>query len=81
MVLRELEDRMRLIGWVVKLGAVGLVYLGMTSGIHVTLPDEILGYKVPASAQQWVDRNAQIAEYGTRTKASFQNIADTLGKH
>jgi len=81
MVLREREDRMRLIGWVVKLGAVGLVYLGMTSGIHVTLPDEILGYKVPASAQQWVDRNAQIAEYGTKTKASFQNIADTLGKH
>jgi len=81
MVLRELEDRMRLIGWVVKLGAVGLVYLGMTSGIHITLPDEILGYKMPASAQQWVDRNAQIAEYGTRTKASFQNIADTLGKH
>ena len=81
MVLRELDDRMRLIGWAVKLGAVGLVYLGMTSGIHVTLPEEILGYKVPASAQQWVDRNAQIAEYGTRTKASFQNIADTLGKH
>jgi hypothetical protein len=81
MVLREREDRMRLIGWVVKLGAVGLVYLGMTSGIHITLPDEILGYKMPASAQQWVDRNAQIAEYGTRTKASFQNIADTLGKH
>ncbi|HZY55553.1 MAG TPA: hypothetical protein VFE73_20020 [Reyranella sp.] len=72
---------MRLIGWVVKLGALGLVYLGMTSGIHITLPDEILGYKMPASAQQWVDRNAQIAEYGTRTKASFQNIADTLGKH
>jgi hypothetical protein len=81
MVLREREDRMRLIGWVVKLGALGLVYLGMTSGIHITLPDEILGYKMPASAQQWVDRNAQIAEYGTRTKASFQNIADTLGKH
>jgi hypothetical protein len=81
MVLRELEDRMRLIGWVVKLGAVGLVYLGMTSGIHVTLPDEILGYKVPAGAQEWVDRNAQIAEYGKKTTASFQNVADTLGKH
>lgn len=72
---------MRLIGWVVKLGAVGLVYLGMTSGVHVKLPDEILGYKVPASAQQWVDRNAQIAEYGKKTQAGFQNIADSLGKH
>ena len=72
---------MRLVGWVVKLGALGLVYLGMTSGVHVKLPDEILGYKVPASAQQWVDRNAQIAEYGTKTKASFEHIADSLGKH
>ncbi len=73
---------MRLIGWVVKLGALGAVYFGMTSGMHITLPDEVLGYKVPAGAQEWVDRNAQIAEYGKKTTASFQNIADTLGgKH
>jgi hypothetical protein len=81
MVFREREARMRLLGWVFKLGALGLVYVGMTSGVHLKLPDEILGYKVPASAQQWVDRNAQIAEYGTRTKASFEHIADSLGKH
>jgi hypothetical protein len=82
MVLRELEDRMRLVGWAVKLGALGLVYFGMTSGMHITLPNEVLGYKVPAGAQQWVDRNAQIGEYGKKTQAGFQNIADTLGgKH
>ena len=72
---------MRLVGWAVKLGALGLVYFGVTSGMHITLPDEVLGYKVPAGAQEWVDRNAQIAEYGKKTTASFQNIADTLGKH
>ena len=72
---------MRLIGWVFKLGAVGAIYLGLTSGVHIKLPEEILGYKVPASAQQWVDRNAQIGEYGQQTKASFQTIADSLGKH
>ncbi len=72
---------MRLVGWAVKLGALGLLYFGMTSGMHITLPDEVLGYKVPASAQQWVDRNAQIAEYGKKTQASFQNIADGMGKH
>lgn len=72
---------MRLIGWVLKLGVVGVIYLGMTSGVHIKLPDEILGYKVPATAQQWVDRNAQIGEYGQQTKASFQTIADSLGKH
>ncbi len=72
---------MRLVGWVLKLGVVGVIYLGMTSGMHIKLPDELLGYKVPASAQQWVDRNAQIGEYGQQTKASFQTIADSLGKH
>jgi len=72
---------MRLMGWVVKLGAVGVLYLGLTSGVHIKLPEEILGYKVPANAQQWVDRNAQIGEYGQQTKASFQTIADSLGKH
>lgn len=72
---------MRLIGWVFKLGAVGLVYLGLTSGMHIKLPEEVLGYRVPVSAQQWVDRNAQIGEYGQQTKASFQTIADSLGKH
>ncbi len=71
-----------LMGWVLKLGCLGLVYLGLTSGVRIQLPDEVLGYKVPASAQQWVDRNAQIGEYGKQTQASFKSIADSLGgKH
>jgi hypothetical protein len=71
-----------LVGWMVKLGVLGLIYLGMTSGVRIQLPDEILGYRVPASAQQWVDRNAQIGEYGKQTQASFKTIADSLGsKH
>jgi hypothetical protein len=69
-----------LVGWMFKLGFLGLIYVGMTSGVRIQLPDEILGYKVPASAQQWVDRNAQIGEYGKQTKASFENIADGIGK-
>ena len=73
---------MRLVGWMVKLGALGLVYLGMTSGVQIKLPEEILGYKVPSGAQQWVDRNAQIGQYGEQTQASFKTIADSLGgKH
>jgi hypothetical protein len=69
-----------LVGWMFKLGFLGLIYVGMTSGVRIQLPDEILGYKVPASAQQWVDRNAQIGEYGKQTKASFEGIADSIGK-
>jgi hypothetical protein len=82
MVCPQLEGSMRLLlGWTFKLGALGLVYLGLTSGVHIKLPEEILGYKVPSSAQQWVDRNAQIGQYGQQTQASFKNIADSFGKH
>lgn len=69
-----------LLGWTIKLSCLGLVYLGLTSGLKVKLPEEILGFKVPQGAQQWVDRNAQIGEYGQKTQASFKNIADSLGK-
>ncbi len=69
-----------LVGWMIKLSCLGLVYVGLTSGIKVKLPDEILGFKVPATAQQWVDRNAQISEYGQQTQASFKNIADSFNK-
>jgi hypothetical protein len=67
-----------LLGWTVKLGALGLIYLGMTSGFRIQLPDEVLGYRVPTGAQQWVDRNAQIGEYGKKTEASFKAIADSF---
>ena len=65
-----------LVGWTVKLGVLGLIYLGMTSGFRIQLPEEVLGYRVPATAQQWVDRNAQIGEYGKQTQAGFKSIAD-----
>lgn len=69
-----------LLGWIFKLGCLGLIYLGMTTGLRVQLPEEILGYKVPATAQQWVDRNAQIGEYGKQTRAAFEGIASSFGK-
>ena len=69
-----------LLGWAIKLSVLGVVYVGLTSGVRIQLPEEVLGFKVPQEAQQWVDRNAQIGEYGTQTKASFESIADSLGK-
>jgi hypothetical protein len=68
-----------LLGWIFKLGCLGLIYLGMTSGLRIKLPEEILGYKLPGGAQQWVDRNAQIGDYGKQTQAGFQTISDSLG--
>jgi hypothetical protein len=67
-----------LLGWVFKFGVLGLVYLGMTSGVKIKLPDTVLGYQVPNAAQQWVDRNAQIADYGRQTKAGFKAIGDMI---
>ena len=65
-----------LVGWMFKLGFLGLIYFGMTSGFRIELPEEVLGYKVPTTAQQWVDRNAQIGEYGKQTQAGFKAISD-----
>ena len=64
--------------WALKLAFIGAIYLGMTSGYKIKLPEEVLGYKVPATAQQWVDRNAQISEYGKQTKAGFEAIGQQL---
>ena len=67
-----------LLSWALKLSLVGVVYLGMTSGFKVKLPDEVLGYKVPSSAQEWVDRNAKIAQLGKETQAGFKSLGEQL---
>jgi hypothetical protein len=67
-----------LFGWAVKLAFLGAIYFGLTSGYKIKLPDQVLGYKVPDTAQQWVDRNAQIAEYGKQTKAGFELLGQQL---
>lgn len=67
-----------LVGWMFKLSFLGLIYFGMTSGFRIQLPEEILGYRLPVEAQQWVDRNAQIGEYGKQTQAGFKNIAGSF---
>jgi hypothetical protein len=48
--------------------------------VRIKLPEEILGYRVPGEAQQWVDRNAQIGEFGKQTQAGFNQINESFGK-
>ena len=67
-----------LLGWSLKLAVVGAIYVGMTSGFKIKLPEEILGYKVPESAQRFVERSAQIGEIGQKTQNGFKSIADGL---
>jgi hypothetical protein len=67
-----------LLGWSIKLSVVGVLYVAMSSGAHIKLPETVLGFKVPASAQQFVDRNAQIADFGQKTTAGFKGIGDAI---
>jgi hypothetical protein len=67
-----------ILGWTLKLSFLSVVYLGFTSGVHVKLPETVLGYKVPGAAQQFVDRTSKIAEFGQQTQNGFNNIAAGL---
>ncbi len=66
-----------LLGWSIKLSIAGLLYAALSTG-SVKLPETVLGYKVPDSARQWVNRNAQIADLGRQAQAGFQGIADAM---
>ena len=65
-----------LLGWIFKASFVGVLYLAVTSGVQIKLPDTVLGFKVPDQAHQFVERTAKIAEYGKSTQTGFKNIAD-----
>jgi hypothetical protein len=68
-----------LLGWTIKLAVIGGLYFAVSTGaVHVKLPETVLGYKVPAEAQQFVDRTAKIAEYGQQTTDGFKHIAQGL---
>jgi hypothetical protein len=67
-----------ILGWTFKLAFVGVLYLGFTSGFHVTLPATVLGYKVPGATQEFVDRSSKIADFGQQTQTGFKNIAAGL---
>ena len=65
-----------LLGWTFKLAFLGVIYLGFTGAFNVKLPETVMGYKVPDSAHQFVERTAKIADYGQQTQNGFKNIAN-----
>ncbi len=67
-----------LLGWVFKAAFAGVLYLGVTSGMQVKLPDTVLGFKVPEQAHQFVERTSQIADFGKQTQSGFKGIADSF---
>jgi hypothetical protein len=68
----------RLLSWTIKLSLLALAYAVMTGNLGLKLPERLLGYSVPPEAQAWVDRNAEIVDYGKRTEAAFKTIADSI---
>ncbi len=67
-----------ILGWTFKLAFLGVVYLGLSSGFNVKLPETVMGYKVPESAQQFVDRTSKIADFGQHTQVGFKSISAGL---
>ena len=67
-----------LLGWLFKLGFLGVAYLAATGSLQFKLPDSVLGYEVPPEARQWVERNAQINDLASKTEASLKQIAARL---
>ena len=68
----------RLVSWAIRLSLLGLAYAVMTGSVPLRLPEQFLGYKVPPEARAWVERNAEIVDYGKRTEAAFKTIADSI---
>lgn len=69
-----------LLNWSIKLSLAGVLYIAATTGSSLKLPETILGFKVPESARQWVNRNADIAAIGEQTTANFKTIGDSLNQ-
>jgi hypothetical protein len=67
-----------LLGWLFKLGFLGVVYLAATGSLQLKLPDSILGYEMPREARQWVERNAQINDLAGKTEISLKEISARL---
>ena len=67
-----------LLGWIFKAAFVGVLYLGITSGVQMKLPETVLGFKVPDQAHQFVERTSQLADFGKQTSTGFKGIADSF---
>jgi hypothetical protein len=67
-----------LLGWLFKLGFLGMAYLAVTGSLPFKLPDSMLGYEVPPEVRQWVERNAQIDDLAAKTEASLKQLSARL---
>jgi len=57
-----------LLGWLFKLGFLGMAYLAVTGSLQFK----------PSEARLWVERNAQINDLAGKTEASLKQISARL---
>lgn len=65
-----------LVGWGLKLGALGLVCLVIAGSLQLKLPASVLGYDVPREVREAVDRTG--VDLAGRTQAGIKAIADAI---
>jgi hypothetical protein len=67
-----------LLGWTVKLGFLAIAYLAISGNLQIQLPQNVLGFEVPAQAHQWADRSNQLSDIANMTQAGLKQLSDGL---
>ena len=67
-----------LLGWVFKLGFLGMACLAATGNLQLRLPESMLGYEMPPLVRQWAERVARVGDLENRTASGLRRISDSL---
>jgi hypothetical protein len=67
-----------LLGWVFKLGFLGMACLAATGDLQLRLPESMLGYEMPPLVRQWAERAARVGDLENSTTSGLRRISDSL---
>ena len=67
-----------LLGWMFKLGFLGVAYLAMTGDLKLKVPDTVLGYEMPQAARQCGDRGGPLGDMAKQTRTALKQISDSF---
>ncbi len=64
-----------LLGWMFKLGFLGMACLAATGNLQPRLPESLLGYEMPPLVRQWA---ARAGDLENSTVSGLRRISDSL---
>jgi hypothetical protein len=67
-----------LLGWVFKLGFLGMACLAATGNLQLRLPESLLGYEMPPMVRQWAERAARVGDLDNGIASGLRRISDSL---